>query len=124
MNKIIATCPVCQKKMIATKLKCNHCKSELSGEFALSPFDSLNDQQRDFALLFLLCDGNIKDIEKKMNISYPTVKKNLEEVKAALGYNNKVTFSSIDEKRELIKEKLKKGEITLDEIEDELGDNL
>jgi len=36
--------------------------------------------------VFLLARGNIKEVEKELGISYPTVRKKLDEVAQALGY--------------------------------------
>lgn len=124
MYRAISKCPICKYKLKVTKLKCVNCNSELSGEFELSPFDQLNDDQLNFALLFILCEGNIKEIEKRMNISYPTVKKLLDDVKKTLGYVKENKEESDEDLRESLKEKLKKGEISFDEVEEILGGKL
>lgn len=125
MYRAISKCPICKHKLKVTRLKCEKCNSELSGEYELSPFDQLNDDQLNFALLFILLEGNIKEIEKRMNISYPTVKKLLDDVKKTLGY---VKENSVEESdfnlRESLKEKLKRGEISFEEVEKILGDKL
>lgn len=37
--------------------------------------------------VFIRCRGNIKEVEKELGISYPTVRARLDNVIAALGYN-------------------------------------
>lgn len=125
MYRTISKCPICKSKLKVTRLKCENCNSELSGEFELSPFDQLNDDQLNFALLFIICEGNIKELEKRMNISYPTVKKLLDDVKNTLGYvkENNAEESNVN-LRESLKEKLKKGEISFEEVEKILGGKL
>lgn len=125
MHNVIASCPICKHKLKVTKLKCESCNSEITGEFSLSPFDLLDDKQKNFALLFILCEGNIKEIERRMNISYPTVKKYLDEVKLTLGFKEGNIDSSSDKNiREILKEKLKNNEITFEEVESILGEKL
>ncbi len=45
--------------------------------------------------------GNIKAVEKEMNISYPTVKKILNDVLVTLGYE-KVKDNGADKRREIL----------------------
>ena len=131
-KNVIGYCPICSEKLFVKTLRCNSCDTELSGEFILSPFDYLSKEQKDFALIFIMCEGNIKEIEKKLNISYPTVKKNIEELKKSLGMyesDNKSNDILIDEDkdislREEVKRKLKSGEIDFEEAERVLGESL
>lgn len=55
--------------------------------------------------------GNIKEIEKELGISYPTVRNKLDEVISALGH--KVEKQTVNQKE--ILEKLSKGQISKDE---------
>lgn len=119
-KQTIGNCPICHNKLYVKTLRCDKCNTEISGQFELSPFDTLNKEQLDFALVFIKCQGNIKAIEKQMNISYPTVKKNIDELCKALGFNP----TSDDSTREEIKKKLKNGEISFEEAEAILGGKL
>ena len=87
-KNVIGYCPICEEKLMVKTLTCEHCDTDITGEFVLSPFDYLSKEQLQFALIFIKNQGNIKLIEKDLNISYPTVKKNLEELINALGFNN------------------------------------
>lgn len=101
-KKLIGICPICDQKLNVTELSCNDCGSTIRGEFTLSEFDYLTASQQEFALIFIKNAGNIKAIEKEMNISYPTVKKNLDDLIASLGFD---TLNIITE------EKMTKAEI-------------
>lgn len=119
-KNVIGTCPICSKKLFVKTLKCEDCGTEVTGEFQLSPFDYLTKEQTEFALVFIKNQGNIKGIEKTLNISYPTVKKNIDDLCNALGFvvvNEEVS-------REDVKKKLKKGEISFEEAEELLGGKL
>jgi len=61
------------------------------------------------ALVFLRCRGNIREVEKQLGISYPTVCKRLDLVNELLG-NRQPTPSRFE-----ILERLERGEITAKE---------
>ena len=109
MYNVIGECPVCHSDLKVTKLKCVSCKTEISGDFTLSKFNYLSKEHLYFIEVFIKNKGNIKQIEKELGISYPTVKKNLDEVIVHLGYE--VSEEEKIKKDEVFK-KLEKGEIT------------
>lgn len=57
--------------------------------------------------------GNIKEVEKDLGVSYPTVRSRLDDVISALGYP--VKNSKSDENRKEIIDMLDRGEINHDE---------
>lgn len=116
-KKLLGNCPVCGNKFFVTELTCNACHSTLTGEFQLSKFDYLSNDLQEFALIFIKNAGNIKGVEKDLNISYPTVKKNLDELIRALGFE--VSNVVVKEKmtRQEILSALKNKEITLFQAE-------
>lgn len=116
-KNVVGYCPICNNQLVVKTLRCNHCDTELTGEFDLSPFDLLSKEQQEFALLFIKCQGNIKAIEKALKISYPSVKKNIDDLCVALGFTN-----DEEDSREEVKRKLKNGEITFEEAEEILGE--
>lgn len=110
---ILGKCPVCSNELKVTELSCNKCKTKISGEFHLDKFSRLDKEKLYFAEVFIKNRGNIKEIEKELGVSYPTVRKLLDEVIIALGHSNKVENSDM-EKNEIL-EKLSKGEISSEE---------
>ncbi|GFR36320.1 DUF2089 domain-containing protein [Thermobrachium celere] len=111
--KIISKCPVCNSKLIATKLKCKKCETVIENEFELSRFSNLTSEQLNFIEVFIKCRGNIKDVEKELGVSYPTVRNKLDDVISALGY---IPTKTKDENNTLdILTKLENGEITADD---------
>ena len=111
-NEVIGICPVCHGQLFATKLTCGNCHTEISGEFTLSKFSYLSRDELRFVENFVILRGNIKDMEKEMGRSYPTVKKYLDNIILKLGY-------SLPSKNELDSEevlrKIKDKEISVDE---------
>lgn len=112
MNNVIGECPICASDLSVAKLKCSHCNTEISGEFQLSKFNYLSKEHLYFIEVFIKNKGSIKTIEKELGISYPTVKKTLDEVIVSLGYEP----SEEDKvKKEELWSKLEKGEISAQE---------
>ncbi|HPU55895.1 MAG TPA: DUF2089 family protein, partial [Verrucomicrobiota bacterium] len=64
---------------------------------------------QDFVMVFLRCQGKIRDVEKELGISYPTVCKRLDMVNELLGHSG----PRINRTR--ILEQLERGEITVQE---------
>jgi len=110
MRNVIGECPICKGELFVTKLKCNSCNTELSGEFTLSKFNHLSKEDLYFIEVFVKNRGSIKQVEKELGISYPTVKKNLDDVISSLGYNVTDDVEKVDQDE--ILEKLSKGEIS------------
>lgn len=111
--KILSKCPVCSSRLKATRLKCESCNTVVENQFELSKFDYLNSEQLSFIEVFLKSRGNIKDVEKELGISYPTVRAKLDEVIISLGYTVTKQKPSTDKKE--VVDMLEKGEITADE---------
>lgn len=112
-NKVIGKCPVCSHQLKVVKLHCNHCHTSIEGSFELDKFSYLSKDEMYFVEIFLKNRGNIKEIEKDLGVSYPTVRRTLDQVIESLGYNVKPDTKSISNIEVL--EKLEKGEITSDE---------
>lgn len=87
-NPVLSKCPVCDHELKVVRLACDHCGTAIEGEFALSKFNYMDADKLYFIEIFVKNRGNIKAIEKELNISYPTVKKMLDEVIVELGYDS------------------------------------
>lgn len=112
-KEVLGKCPVCGDDLEVTKLGCNNCYTNIEGNFSLCKFCKLTKDQKNFIEIFIKNRGNIKEIEKELGISYPTVRNKLEDVIVALGYSPKYTESKVDKKE--ILEKLSNEEISSEE---------
>ncbi len=81
----IATCPICSGELAVTRLHCRSCGTTLEGDFNVGRFARLSRDQ--FALLesFLRSRGNLKEMERELGISYPTVRARVDVLLRALG---------------------------------------
>lgn len=109
---LISDCPVCGKQLKITKLECTHCHTVIENEFELSRFSKLNKDQLHFVETFLKCRGNIKEVEKELGVSYPTVRGKLDDIISSLGYS---TIKKAEMDRSKIITMLEKGDITPEE---------
>ena len=107
----IGNCPVCGEDLIVTGLACEYCRTQLTGKFSRCLFCSLTAEQLHFIAVFLDCRGNIREVEKALNISYPTVRNKLEDVRQALGFGPDLVSGREPEKRNIL-ELLSRGDIS------------
>ena len=97
--------------MIKLKLMTNS-DTVIENDFRLNKFDYLSEQELFFIETFIRCRGNIKEVEKELKISYPTVRSRLDEVIEKLGYK---PVPAPDNKKKEILDALERGEITPEE---------
>lgn len=105
-------CPVCGNELTITKLSCSRCRTTLEGNFAPCKFCRLPADQMEFIEVFIRSRGNIKEVEKELGISYPTVRNRLDGIIQALGYRVENESDEVEKKKRMeILAHLEKGEI-------------
>ena len=136
VHDVIATCPVCSDELTITRLHCRTCGTALEGEFGVGRFGRLDREQMGLLESFLRSRGNLKEMERELGISYPTVRGRVDALVRALGLSDDVAsddvgseriddgFGSVDAdapsgdlaaERRAILEQLARKEITADE---------
>lgn len=114
MSKSIATrCPICSGELVISRLSCVRCETRIETELSFAPLMRLPDDLREFVLIFLRCRGNIREVEKAMGISYPTVCKRLDLVNDLIAGKSPVDGQRAT--RSNILERLERGDITAKE---------
>ncbi len=113
MKKVISRCPVCNRELTVTRLRCDSCETVIENNFSLSKFDYLSDEELYFTETFIRCRGNLKEVEKELGISYPTVRAKLDGIIKKLGYDAGPDEQAM--KREEILKALENGEITAEQ---------
>ncbi len=111
------SCPVCKGEIVITSIKCKRCESELKGIFRSCDFCSLNSEQARLVKVFLASRGSIKEVEKELGISYPTVRARIAEILAVLGISEAGEGEAAPESSDVLR-KLESGEITAGEAAD------
>jgi hypothetical protein len=84
-HDVIATCPVCAQELTVTRLHCRSCGTTLEGEFTVGRFGRLNREQLGLLESFLRSRGNLREMERELGISYPTVRARVDALVRALG---------------------------------------
>lgn len=113
-HEIITKCPVCKHNLEVVKVHCSDCGTSCEGKFALDKFSYLTKEEKYFIEVFLKCRGNIKDVEKELGISYPTVRNRLDKIVRSLGYEVDVPSKEIPNRGEIL-DMVEKGEIDVEE---------
>ena len=110
MKSIASRCPICSGELSISRLSCTSCETRIETEVALPSLLKLPEDLQEFILVFMRCRGNIRDVEKELGISYPTVCKRLDLVNELLA-----TKAGKKVGRGEILSKLERGEITAKE---------
>ncbi len=108
--RIVTTCPVCGESMTVRALRCEACESELRGQFTLPRLARLPRELQVVVEVFLRCRGNIKELERELGISYPTVSKKLDAINLLLA-----SMGSEESAKARILHRLEAGELTVPE---------
>jgi hypothetical protein len=82
----ISTCPVCAGELSVTRLQCRSCGTALEGDFNVGRFSRLGRDQVALLESFLRSRGNLREMERELGISYPTVRSRVEALVRALGF--------------------------------------
>lgn len=124
-HDVISTCPVCASELAVTRLHCRACGTTLEGEFSVGRFGRLSKEQLTLLESFLRSRGNLRDMERELGISYPTVRSRVEALVRALGFGPRdgaeadedgaTPAGDIAAARQSILERLAKREITAEE---------
>ena len=84
------SCPACGDGLLVTRLQCPACTTEVSGTYTHPGRDAaegsgsgrlvnLPEPYASLLELFLRVRGNVKDVERELGLSYPTVRARLDE---------------------------------------------
>src|SRR5258707_14865056 len=96
-HDVISTCPVCASELAVTRLHCSSCGTTLEGDFSVGRFGRLNRDQLTLLESFLRSRGNLREMERELGISYPTVRSRVEALVRALGFGPRAESDDPDE---------------------------
>ncbi len=96
-HDVISTCPVCAGELAVTRLHCSTCGTTLEGDFSVGRFGRLNRDQLALLESFLRSRGNLREMERELGISYPTVRSRVEALVRALGFGPRLEADEADE---------------------------
>jgi hypothetical protein len=118
-HDVISTCPVCSGELAVTRLRCRSCGTTLEGDFSVGRFARLDRDQLALLESFLRSRGNLREMERELGISYPTVRSRVEALVRSLGFgpraDDEAATGEPAPSREEILERLARHEISAEE---------
>src|SRR5688572_7464915 len=79
-RKVIEACPSCGADLEIREVGCTRCETQVRARYRPCDFCRLNDEQSTFLRLFVTSRGNLSEVEKRLGVSYPTVRAKLDEI--------------------------------------------
>ena len=122
INKSIEKCPICSHELTITKVFCEQCGTTMSGQFGStgSRFNKLTEEQMEFLMTFIRCEGKFNRMEEELNLSYPTLRSRFNDILAAMGFegNQSIEAHSLskDDRIEIL-QKLDQGALNPEQAE-------
>ncbi|RKU05949.1 hypothetical protein C6502_20905 [Candidatus Poribacteria bacterium] len=115
MRKVLERCPTCGGELTITGMHCRSCHTRIESEYSTCRFCRLSQEDLDFIEVFVRNRGNIREMERELEISYPTVRSRLNAVIKELGYEveaEPAASAEVAEERRAILKRLSEGEIS------------
>lgn len=81
---MIDACPTCASELEIREVVCTRCDTQVRSHYRPCDFCRLSEEQSTFLRLFVTSRGNLSEVEKRLGVSYPTVRAKLDEVIARL----------------------------------------
>lgn len=122
--RTVGRCPACGEVLEVRRFQCPACSTAVEGHFLPSPYAALAPEQAAFLEVFLRARGNLREVERVLGLSYPTVRSRLDTVLEALGFGGADESPVVppnpnaapnDPGRRAALEALRRGEITASE---------
>ena len=118
-HDVISTCPVCAGELAVTRLRCRSCATTLEGDFSVGRFGRLDRDGLALLESFLRARGNLREMERELGISYPTVRSRVEALVRSLGFgprsDDDEPAAEPGQTRETILERLARHEISAED---------
>jgi hypothetical protein len=81
-------CPSCAAALLVSRLQCPACGTEVAGAFRPGRLINVPEPHASLLELFLRVRGNVKEMERALGLSYPTVRARLEKAILATGLDH------------------------------------
>ena len=91
------SCPSCGTGLTVVRLDCPECGTQVSGKYRLCPICSLTGEGRKLFNLFLECRGNLKAVQRRLGVSYPTARARMEELFREMGGGERHPMDVLDD---------------------------
>ncbi len=110
-RNIPPNCPSCGGSLLVTRMECPDCEAEVTGSFDQCPVCRLEPDTKRLFELFMAARGNVKEVQRALGVSYPTVRQRIDGMFNQLGYDEKPPDAKS------ILAAVRAGELSVDEAE-------
>ena len=115
MREALGPCPVCGGELAVTEYSCADCGISLKGHFQRCDLCRLPKELLHFVRVFLKCEGNMKEAEKVLGLSYPTIKSRLSKINQYLSLEDFNRFMETQNRLEVLRS-FREGKMSLDDV--------
>ena len=115
-TEILTNCPVCSGDMVVSDLTCDRCGARVVSRFESCSVCRLPEDMYRLLMTFIKTRGSIKEMEKELGVSYPTVRGRMDELQRLLGFTPGGSTQSAKD----VLDMLERGEISTAEAEEML----
>ena len=78
--KLPIICPSCENSLKVSRLACDHCGTEVNGNYEMPLYLKLSKEEQDFIMDFFLASGSIKEMARQKGNSYPTMRNYMDDL--------------------------------------------
>lgn len=111
-HRVPRECPVCGEHLATTRLGCTSCGTEVSGLFTACRYCGLDEADDQMLRAFLVSRGNMKELARHLQVSYPTARQRFADLMGRLGIDDEQ-----DRRRDDVLRRLAAGELEVNEAE-------
>jgi hypothetical protein len=120
MPEVLGRCPFCGDELQIARLECPQCHIAIEGRFSLGRFQRLSPDQLAFLEVFVKNRGVIRDVERELGLSYPTVRNRLDDLLRGLGFEVREDAEATREtdeaeRRREVLERVRRGELSAEQ---------
>jgi hypothetical protein len=119
MKDSLGACPVCQKELLVSEYYCPGCEISFKGQFKRCDLCNLPEDLIHFVKIFLKAEGNLREVEKLIGMSYPTIKSRLARINQILSLGTYNEFQESGDRLALLKA-YKDGKISMEDLLNQL----
>ena len=105
-----------EEKPLVTRVEFTHSGVTVEGQFRLNEFATLEKSSLEFLRLYLKVRGNLKEVERALGLSYPTVRARFETLLRALGLETIPEVSAPEGSKEATLSALERGELSVEDV--------
>lgn len=124
MHKILEQCPTCGGVLFISELSCTQCETRVSGRFYATRFARLSTDSLHFLEIFVKNRGNVKEMEREIDLSYWSIRNKLNHIIEELGFEEDapgggrhadIHAQAAKAARQAVLDRLDRGEISVEE---------